>query len=179
MFYMLLLITVFTLISFTLSNAVVVQSIRILFPFSSFSSSTSWYHLLTFFLNAASSFTVNLAVPVTILVLSYLSFSMFRLTSFLFKSSLIMCSFLLILLFVYTCCYCFLLLLYFIRWLLLLPSSLVCFFLSFFLLSFLTDCLFLFFLSLPRNFPHLLNCLASLVVSSCFFQLTISFFPSA
>ena len=137
MFYMLLLITVFTLISFTFSNAVVVQSIRILFPFSSFSSSTSWYHLLTFFLNAASSFTVNLAVPVTILVLSYLSFSMFRLTSFLFKSSLIMCSFLLILLFVYTCCYCFLLLLYFIRWLLLLPSSLLCFFLSFFFPSWL------------------------------------------
>ena len=91
MFYMLLLITVFTLISFTFSNAVVVKSIRILFPFSSFSSSTSWYHLLTFFLNAASSLIVNLAVPVTILVLSYLSFSMFRLTSFLFKSSLIMC----------------------------------------------------------------------------------------
>ena len=137
MFYMLLLITVFTLISFTLSNAVVVQSIHILFPFSSFSSSTSWYHLLTFFLNAASSFIVNLAVPVTILVLSYLSFSMFRLTSFLFKSSLIMCSFLLILLFVYTCYYCFLLLLYFIRWLLLLHSSLLCFFLSFFFPSWL------------------------------------------
>ena len=116
---------VFSIISFTISYAVVLQDILDYFFFPSFSTSTSSLHVLIFFLNAASSFILNLAVLAIIFLVAPSSFSVFQLISFLFSSSFILYCFYYFYYYYYYyyyhhhhhhafTCYCFLLLFYFI-----------------------------------------------------------------
>ena len=103
---MLLLPTVFSIISFTPSNAVAFQDILRLLPFSSFSTSTSSLRVLIFFLNTSSSFILNLDVLFIILLVSSSSFSMFWITAFLFNFSFILyCTVCLINIIVFFTCY--------------------------------------------------------------------------
>ena len=80
--------SVFSMICFTASNAVVLQNILKLFHFSSFTTNGSPLQVLIFFLTATSSFILNLAVLAIIFLLSSSLSSEFRLTSSLFTISL-------------------------------------------------------------------------------------------